>query len=340
MKKYLLPKSGNFYKANLHCHTVYSDGAKTPQQVKDIYKSLGYSIVAFTDHDLLIAHDELCDDTFLPLHGFEMEINDDAPDFLYAKSCHICFIALNPDNLIQPCWHKELYLFGNAPKYRDLIQYDKSEPDFIREHSHKCITEIMNTARNKGFFVTYNHPTWSLENYSDYTGYSGMHAMEIFNGASLAEGFEDYNPRVYDDLLRAGRRIYCIGADDNHNYAPKGSRKFDSGLAFTVIKAENLEYRTVTKALEEGNFYASQGPEIYELWQEGGKVYIKCSPADRIICNYGVRASGAVYGENGQPVTGAEFDIKPEFGYFRITVIDKSGKHACTNAYFIEDIKE
>ena len=30
---YLLPEKGNFYKANLHCHTVVSDGALTPEQV-------------------------------------------------------------------------------------------------------------------------------------------------------------------------------------------------------------------------------------------------------------------------------------------------------------------
>ena len=34
MRKYLLPENGNFYKANLHCHTDVSDGAKTPEEVK------------------------------------------------------------------------------------------------------------------------------------------------------------------------------------------------------------------------------------------------------------------------------------------------------------------
>ena len=26
MRKYLLPENGNFYKANLHCHTTVTDG--------------------------------------------------------------------------------------------------------------------------------------------------------------------------------------------------------------------------------------------------------------------------------------------------------------------------
>ena len=39
MKKHLLPESGNFYKANLHCHTILSDGQKTPEQIKEEYKA-------------------------------------------------------------------------------------------------------------------------------------------------------------------------------------------------------------------------------------------------------------------------------------------------------------
>ncbi len=33
----LLPREGNGYKANLHCHTVLSDGHLTPQEVKTAY---------------------------------------------------------------------------------------------------------------------------------------------------------------------------------------------------------------------------------------------------------------------------------------------------------------
>ena len=45
MRKYLLSKDGNFYRANLHCHTTVSDGKRTPEEIKEIYKSKGYSIV-------------------------------------------------------------------------------------------------------------------------------------------------------------------------------------------------------------------------------------------------------------------------------------------------------
>lgn len=339
MKKYLLSEKGQFYKANLHCHTNLSDGKKTPEQVKELYKSLGYSIVAFTDHDIFIPHPELNDDTFLALHGFEAEINENKPlDWHEVKCCHICFIALDPTTKEQPCWHRTKYLFGNAINQRDKVKFDENEPDFEREYSPYGITKLMNSVRDKGFFVTYNHPTWSKETYPDYIDYFGMHAFEMYNGACITSGYDDYNPRVYEDYLQLGRKLYCIGADDNHNFYPDGTRKCDSGRAFTMIKAENLEYRAITKALISGQFYASEGPEIYELYYEDGFVHIKCSDADRIACTYGIRKAQCQYNEESGIITEAAFKVEPTDKYFRLTVTDKSGKTACTNAYFLEDI--
>lgn len=339
MKKYLISENGSFYKANLHCHSTLSDGRLTPDEIKDLYKSKGYSIVAYTDHDILIPHDDLTDDEFLALHGFEVEINDPTPcPRCEIKTCHICFIGIDPENITQPMWHRGWYLFGNAPKYRDQVKFDENEPNYVRRYNGEGITEMMNIGRDKGFFVTYNHPTWSLETYPDYMGYNGMHAFEMYNGGCLAAGYQDYHPRVYDDMLMGGKKLYCIGADDNHNGASHDSRRYDSGWAWTMIKADSLNYADVTKALVDGNFYASEGPEIHELYFEDGKVTVKCSEADRVICNYGIRHAEMALNDDFSPVTEATFRMDPEWKYFRITVVGKDGKTACTNAYFAEDL--
>ena len=65
MKKMLISKEKNFYKANLHCHSTVSDGSKTPAELKEMYMQRGYSIIAYTDHDILISHQDLTDEKFL-----------------------------------------------------------------------------------------------------------------------------------------------------------------------------------------------------------------------------------------------------------------------------------
>lgn len=339
MRKYLLPETGEFYKANLHCHSNLSDGKLSPEELKKIYMEHGYSVIAFTDHDIMVPHPELADEHFLPLNSFEMEINEeqDLP-FDLLKCCHLCFIALEPDNLTQPCWHRSKYRFGNAPKYEHLVKTDEQEPDYERHYTAESINDMIRICREKGFFVTYNHPVWSMENYEQYMGYTGMNAMEICNYGCVAAGYGDYNPAVYDDMLQGGKRIFCISTDDNHNHADPNSRKFDSFGGFTMIKAEKLDYRTITRALENGHFYASQGPKIHSLWYEDGKIHLTCDPADHVFLNTGMRHAASVWAENGVPVTEAVFDVRPEDGYVRLTVTDFAGRNANTNAYFVDEL--
>ncbi len=337
MKKLLTPQKG-FYKANLHCHTTLSDGKKTPAEIKELYQSLGYSIVAYTDHDVLVPHHDLTDARFLALSGFEMEVREQLPDIpkRHLKCCHICYIALDADNIVQPMWNPA-YLFGNAKESAKSVTYDPTETPFVRTYDGACISEMMRIGRERGFFVTYNHPTWSLERYPQYTAYTGMHAMEVMNGGCIVEGYDDYNARIYDDFLCNGQRIFCIGTDDNHNKFP-GTRDWDSGIAYTVINAESLTYSAVTDALLAGNFYSSEGPEILSLDFADDTLFVTCSAADRILCTYPSRKAGVVYAENGVALTTAQFSLTEEDKWARITITDAQGKHAYTNAYFYDEL--
>ncbi len=334
MRKYLLPEKGNFYKANLHSHSVISDGMLTAKEMKDFYIKHGYSIIAFTDHDIFITHNDLTDDNFLALNGYEIEVGFtyDTP-FRKLKICHFCLIASDPEMNTQYFYHRTRPV-NFKEEYRSLIKADEETLDFESEHTPECISYMMKKCREKGFFVTYNHPTWSLESYNDYINYHGMYAMEICNYGCVVSGHPEYNERVYDDMLRAGKKIFCIGTDDNHNITE------DSFGAFTVIKAENLEYKTITNALVKGDFYASQGPQIFGLYYEDEKVYIKCSDAKTIRLSTDGRRVSRVEAPYGETIKGAAFELTPDDRYIRITVVDNEGKHANTNAYFCDEMRK
>ena len=330
MKKYLLPPTGRFYKANLHCHTTVSDGKSTPEEVKECYKNLGYDIVAYTDHDVLIGHNDLTDDTFLALNGVELSINGKGePVWANMETCHLNFIALEPDNLKLVCWHRSKYRYANAVNYKDKVQIYEDEPDYERYYTGECISEMLQKGRDCGFFTVYNHPTGSMENYTHYMNYHNMHAMEMSNGGN------EYNPRVYDDMLRGGEKIYCVGGDDNHSApdAPIGC-----GWSWTMIKAEKLEYREITKALIEGNFYASDGPDIYELWVEDGEMHVKCSDARMIEFTASNRTSKRFKTKGDSFINEASYTIHPDSKYVRVTITGPDGTHASSNAYFAEDL--
>ena len=341
MKKYLLPEMGEFYKANLHTHTVLSDGRKTAEEVKEIYRSMGYSIVAYTDHDVMIPHNDLRDENFLPLVGVEYEINqyNSYPGKPGAKTCHICFIAPTADTVVQPWWNRRYAYVGNAPTSADQVVSDPNQPPYERDYSPEFINKLVADMRARGFFVTYNHPAWSLETYNDYTEYKNFSAMEIYNFGAAMLGISGYSPAVYDEMLRAGcGKLYAVAADDNHNKYPQESGSGDSGGGFVMIKAERLEYESVMSALKSGAFYASSGPLIHELYVEDGDIHVKTSPAREINLTTEGRKSRGVFAAPGETVTEAVFKLSDVREYFRITVVDREGKPAHTSAYFVEDI--
>jgi hypothetical protein len=126
--------------------------------------------------------------------------------------------------------------------------------------------------------------------------------------------------------------MICVGGDDNHNVG-------GFFLAWTMIKAAKLGYAELIEGLEQGNCYASMGPEIYDLYVEDGKVTIKCSDAVGIYYSTAGRRTGYKLANADTPtVNEATFTIKPEDFYFRISVKDKNGNHANTRIYYLDEL--
>jgi len=343
MKKVLIDESLNFYKANLHCHSTNSDGTKTVEELKRDYMAHGYSVIAFTDHEVYVNHDDLTDENFLALNGYELGVNEEKTSERESrKTCHICYIAIDKSTDVTVCFNKNKNLGHHSDLHFDKQKYIGS-PNYERTYSGEGISEMMRLGRENGYFVTYNHPTWSLEAYPQYSEYHGMNAMEMVNFGCVIAGYDDDNGHCYDDLLNCGNKIFCIATDDNHNRHPDSDPSCDSYGGYTVITAPELEYSQITKALVNGQFYSSTGdymhcgPEIKSLVLEDGKVKIKTSDVRSIQIMHNVRSCSRVNAENGKTINEAEFDVK-EAKWFRLVVTDTEGYKAYTNAYFTDEL--
>lgn len=336
MKKYLLPELGRFYKANLHSHSIISDGKLTPPEAKKLYKSRGYSVLALTDHDVMIPHGELSDRDFLFLSGYELEFKE-STTFGTPRHCHLTMIAPE-ENAPMAAAHRTKYLYGNSRDWIRKTRILDTDADFEREYTPESINRAVSLARARGYFVTYNHPAWSMESFSDISSYKNLSAIEITNANSRLQGFPEENSQLYDALLRKGHRVGIIAADDNHNEYPATSRACDSFHAYTVIKAKELSYSAIFEALTKGNYYASEAPEIRALYYEDGSVHLKCSPAESITFNTATRHTAHFTRRGFDSLGEAVFTPLPDDGYVRITVTDSKGKHAYTRAYFTDEL--
>jgi hypothetical protein len=133
-----------------------------------------------------------------------------------------------------------------------------------------------------------------------------------------------------------------VGADDNHNVFPIDHPRCDSFGGFTMIRAEKLDYSSITQAMLNGHMYASEGPLIHELYYdtEDGRIHIKTSEAVRVVMSLGARyGSTKTPDRKGETITETSFSLrrKPD-EIIRFVVRDAAGREAFTHAYRVGDI--
>lgn len=321
--------SGNFYKANLHTHTINSDGKLTPEEMKEAYKSRGYQIVAFTDHDIIKEQSHLNDENFLALTGNELGIPGLMRGELGGENLHISLIAKRPDMNWQP-----YKCYQNNP-IRNAIFETVDCPQYPKDYDVQKINQVLREANERGFLAIYNHPNWSMQSGDMQYQLEGLWGVEARNSASVLLGYGDVDAYVYRAFLNRGRDLMPVMADDSHIMR-------DVGHSWMMIGAKELTYDAVIEAMEQRNVYSSCGPEIYDIRWEGTTLSVRCSGAEKIVVLTNSRMAKMV--ENAQEAefnmvrwwNGSEGDHR---AYIRVAVYGKDGGYALTRAYWRQELE-
>ena len=320
------------YKVNMHAHTTVSDGCLSPEQVKQHYKAAGYHAVAFTDHEVLVPHNELTDEGFVALNGYEYAVFREKGGPCY----HMNLICRTPHVRRQVMFAPES-VRGNAKNYVPSVAF---VGEFERpEYSVSFINRLTREAHANGYLVQYNHPVWSLQSYPDYAGLEGVDLLEIINCGDTRGPLADRDDRVYTDFLTLGKFPMLTAGDDNHNAEPHDSPYTDAFRGFTMLCAEHLSYEDLIFALERGSGYASEGPIIRSLACHDGVLYGEISSARTLrVQGAGRRGCTIVADSKETPLTRFRVPYDASFGYLRLTVEDFEGKRAYTRAYKMEEV--
>lgn len=333
----LLSSQKKQFKANLHCHSTYSDGSLSPMALKTAYKQHGYHILCISDHESPREHTALTDEDFLLLTGYEAYIRPDAGCAydVFASEIHLNLFARDPYNETLICYNPAYCKYLSAAQQASLA---KAGSQRTREYTVDYINEFIQTACENGYLVSYNHPVWSMEEESRILAYEGCFSMEMVNGNSLVHNNMEYNGPLYDALLRHGKRLFVHAADDNHNRFPFGDPQCDSFRAATMILADKLTYDAVFEAMETGEMYSTMGPTFEEITFDGETLHVSCSDVSVITCHIGSKNPACVRAAEGETVNSADFVISPYARYVRFSVMDEKGRRADTRAYFREEL--
>jgi hypothetical protein len=143
----------------------------------------------------------------------------------------------------------------------------------------------------------------------------------------------------WDEALEGGRCFYALATDDSHHPG------YDSGFAWTWVRARERTQAAVLDALRTGSFYGSTGPRIDAVEVTDGDVTVRCSPSASITLYTGRRRGARVNaGRLGVPhnarvlertddglITAVQLERPFRQPYGRIEVADANGNRAWTN---------
>ncbi len=202
------------------------------------------------------------------------------------------------------------------------------EPQLVRGQCTR--QQVIDAIRAAGGMAILAHPAWSLNTPEHATELSGFEATEIYNTVSnVCQSSRPYSGYFVDLLANKGVAYPLIATDDAHYYENIDDRK-----SYIMVKAKSNSQNDILDAVRAGDFYATQGPELY-VYREGEYMIAECSEC--VMIDF---LSNAAWGPDritrGEGLVRAEYKIKEHDKWVRVEVHDAEGRYAWSNIIFVK----
>jgi len=237
----------HWYRGNTHTHTNRVDGDATPEEVATWYKAHGYNFIVLSDHDCLTDPSDLAglvDGSFILIPGEEISGKFEK------KSLHV-----------------------NGINIKSRI--DRSEGNSVAEVLQKSVDAV----RAQGGVPQLNHPNRFYSFYdSDLLALRNVNLLEIYNmnkdSNNFGGGGHLSTEQIWDRALTAGKVFYGVCSDDSHFVKKEFNADIPyAGKAWVVVRAPALTAVEITKAMQKGDFYSTNGVILEEV-TAGDREYV------------------------------------------------------------------
>lgn len=128
------------------------------------------------------------------------------------------------------------------------------------------VEELMQVKRQKFFEVYNGHPGVIND------GNANHLSMDAMWDAMLAHRLTDLGLGV----------VFGLGVDDSHHYHQQLIGKSNSGRGWVMVRAKHLTAESIIKAMEAGDFYASNGVTLSDVKREGRELSVTIKPEEGV----------------------------------------------------------
>lgn len=226
-----------YYSADLHQHSIYSDGKNTPLDMYLYNAAMGYGFAALSDHDSVDGNGEFISaaertGAVAVIGGVEISSSDKG----------------------------HINALGTANTYNSkFASADDVKASIARAKSDGAYVQINHPARGggKGFAYIDDLPEFGFDGYELW---NGRNAPSPLSGTNLQA------KNIWFDNLNNGFYIPATAGSDNHGFAEQ-----NVGMPRTYVRASDTTVEGFMQAIKAGRSFLSNGPVI--IAETEGKSY-------------------------------------------------------------------
>jgi hypothetical protein len=279
----------NWYRGNLHMHSLWSDGNVFPEDAAAWYRDHGYQFVCLSDHQVLqidpsmwveIGSKKLSRaqaDRYIASHPASVEVKKEgAKELIRLRTIwELKRMLEQPEAFLMVPGHELNRVIGglqvhmNAINVRDTIPYRYGATPAETFARIEDAVRAWGAEQDVSTLFMLNHPTWPCFDIGPdvLIGLPQVRFYELCNadgGNEYPTSRPWYTREKFWDIVNAFRvedgydAVFGTATDDTHNYTdPKGSAR--PGEGWVCVRAARLEPDALVQAMYRGDFYASTG---------------------------------------------------------------------------------
>ncbi|MDH3478759.1 MAG: histidinol-phosphatase [Gemmatimonadota bacterium] len=309
-----------WWKGNLHTHSLWSDGDDYPELIVDWYKRHGYAFIGLSDHNVLAEGERWVEviehaggvanlDAYIARFGRDWveEREDPERHVVRLKTLNEYrdlfeernrFLVLQSEEITDRFDSKPIHV--NATNILELIE--PRGGGSVREVMQNNVDAVFEQRRRTGrpMFPHINHPNYGwavsaedlihLERERFFEVYNGHPAVHN-EGDSLHPSAERLWDIILAERLNGGREMmFGVAVDDAHNYRALDSAHSNPGRGWVMVRSSLLRADSLVAAMERGAFYSSTGVELATVSVTSESMFVAVEPEEGV--DYTIRFIG------------------------------------------------
>ena len=313
-----------WYKGNMHTHSLWSDGNDFPEMICDWYKSRGYHFLTLSDHNILSQGEKWISDQVPIKRGapralarYQIRFGDDWVTTRMTEDGKVQvrlktldefrgkfeqpgeFLMIQAEEITDHFGSLPIHI--NATNIGELIRPKGGESVIETIQNNLKAVEAQRVKLNRPIMAHLNHPNFGYGvSVTQLAAATREHFFEVFNGHPSVNQRGDAKhvsiERMWDiaNSLRLTHfdapPLYGVATDDSHQYfSEQGSIP---GRGWVQVRASSLDPDLLVSSMEAGEFYASTGVTLDDVIWNADKRTLRVQVAAESGVTYRIRFVG------------------------------------------------